>query len=541
MATLSELLRDIGGSVNTMKDDLRNAELENKMVNITDRGAGAGLPLDPTRGVLSALAGNDTRGQLALDYANQALPMPEEADPYMAAFEFFRKMSEVSSIPGQTLLGATTLSVGAPIDYLNAKKAEIDKVEQARAALGLQIAPSLKPKAGKVTYRPATAAELTQYGATAGQMDSGGRFYDLSKTAGAGSTTKPFDVQIKEGGRNAFALAFPAATLPEDGIIALRSDQLSTLPVGGYEIVQDDKTVTRRTFIDTSITDDDPDDNVNPQLVRITDEEAIAGNLLTPGRYAVPPSGSATNVNVDLGPQNKEASEFAKKMGSATAVEFLGYMDSSNKASGTLNSYKQILAMLNRPDFNTGMFATAMRPLRQISREFNLDIFDTSEVATAEVFTAKANELILASVAQMKGALSDKELNFLAEQNVNLANSTAGNKLLLLLQMQQIEKTVEFSEFANDWINANVAEDEDISSRREYSKLMSSWRSSSIMQENPYQYVIRLADKRERELVMAAGGMDNLTTEDATRITQQLEDEFQLSYVEQTFNNYLWD
>ena len=538
MATLSELLRDIGGSVNTMKDDLRNAELENKMVDITNLGAAAGFPIDPSNGVLNKLSGNNA--DLVNQYVTQALPMPEEADPYMAAFEFFRKMSEVSSQPGQTLLGATTLSVGAPIDYLNAKKAEIDKVEQARAALGLQIAPSLKPKAvaAKTTYRPATDAELTQYGATAGQMDSGGRFYDLSAKTGTGSTTKPFDVQIKEGGRNAFALAFPAATLPEDGIIPLRSDQLSTLPVGGYEIVQDDKTVTRRTFIDTSITDDDPDDNVNPQLVRITDEEAIAGNLLTPGRYAVPPSGSATNVNVDLGPQ---ATEFAKKMGSATAVEFLGYMDSSNKASGTLNSYKQILAMLNRPDFNTGMFATAMRPLRQISREFNLDIFDTSEVQTAEVFTAKANELILASVAQMKGALSDKELNFLAEQNVNLANSTAGNKLLLLLQMQQIEKTVEFSKFANDWINANVAEDEDMSSRREYSKLMSSWRSSSIMQENPYQYVIRLADKRERELVMAAGGMDNLTTEDATRITQQLEDEFQLSYVEQTFNNYLWD
>jgi len=348
-------------------------------------------------------------------------------------------------------------------------------------------------------------------------------------------------VQITEKGKNAFALAFPQATLPEDGIVALRSDQLSTLPVGGYEIVQDDKTVTRRTFIDTSITDDNPDDNVNPQLVRLTDDEVIAANALDPGRYAVPTSGSSTNVNVDLGPKNKEASEFAKKMGSATAEKFLGYMDSSNKASGTLNSYKQLFSMLNRPDFNTGMFANAMKPLRQISREFNLDIFDTSEVATAELFTAKANELILASVAQMKGALSDKELNFLAEQNVNLSNSTAGNQLLLLLQMQQIEKTVAFSEFANDWINANVEEDEDISSRREYSKLMSSWRNSGIMQENPYQYVIRLADKRERELVMSAGGMDNLTTEDATRITQQLEEEFQLSYVEQTFNNVLWD
>jgi len=150
MATLSELLRDIGGSVNTMKDDLRNAELENKMVDITDRGAGAGLPLDPTRGVLNKLSGNNA--DLVNQYVNQALPMPEEADPYMAAFEFFRKMSEVSSIPGQTLLGATTLSVGAPIDYLNAKDAERRKVEQARAALGLQIAPSLKPKVTKATY-----------------------------------------------------------------------------------------------------------------------------------------------------------------------------------------------------------------------------------------------------------------------------------------------------------------------------------------------------------------------------------------------------
>ena len=61
------------------------------------------------------------------------------------------------------------------------------------------------------------------------------------------------------------------------------------------------------------------------------------------------------------------------------------------------------------------------------------------------------------------------------------------------------------------------------------------------MQENPYQYVIRLANKREDELVAAAGGINNLSEDDMTRIVQQLEDEFQLSYVEQTFNNVLWD
>ena len=521
-----------------MTDDLRSAELENKMAEDDLGVSGTDVSQIPM-GVLNALSGN--RGQLALDYANQAIPMPEEANKYEAALRFFLEMGKQASQPGSTVASSIFGAGQVPLDYLTAKNAEIRKAKQARAALGLQIAPSLKPKAvaAKTTYRPATADELKQYGATSGQMDSLGKFYDLSKTTGTGKITKPFDVKITDEGKNAFALAFPNATLPDNGVIALRSDQLSTLPVGGYEIVQDDKTVTRRTFIDTSITDDNPDDNVNPQLVRLTDEEFIAGNALDPGRYAVPSSGAETNVNVDLG--SKESTEFAKKMGGASATKFLGHMEASNKAAGTLNSYKQILAMLNRPDFDTGMFTTAMRPLRQISREFGLDIFDTSEVATAEVFTAKANELILASVAQMKGALSDKELTFLAEQNVNLSNTTAGNKLLLLLQMQQIEKTVAFSEFADDWINANVAEDEDISSRREYSKLMSSWKNSSIMQENPYQYVIRLANKREDELVAAAGGLNNLSQDDMTRIVQQLEDEFQLSYVEQTFNNVLWD
>jgi len=54
------------------------------------------------------------------------------------------------------------------------------------------LAPSLKPKpvAGKTTYRPATAEELKRYGATAGQMGSDGKFYDLSKApTSSGSTT----------------------------------------------------------------------------------------------------------------------------------------------------------------------------------------------------------------------------------------------------------------------------------------------------------------------------------------------------------------
>jgi hypothetical protein len=55
-------------------------------------------------------------------------------------------MGKQASQPGSTVLGSITGSMGAPVDYLEAKALERQKAEQARSALGLQIAPSLKPE-----------------------------------------------------------------------------------------------------------------------------------------------------------------------------------------------------------------------------------------------------------------------------------------------------------------------------------------------------------------------------------------------------------
>jgi len=150
MATLAELFQSLGSSVNTMTGDLRNAELENKMAEDDLGVSGTDVSQIPM-GVLNALSGN--RGQLALDYANQAIPMPEEANKYEAALRFFLEMGKQASQPGSTVLGSAFGAGQAPLDYLTAKNAEIRKAKQARASLGLQIAPSLKPKAVAATYR----------------------------------------------------------------------------------------------------------------------------------------------------------------------------------------------------------------------------------------------------------------------------------------------------------------------------------------------------------------------------------------------------
>jgi hypothetical protein len=145
--------------------------------------------------ILGRLAGGSKGGQMAIDFAQQMYPDPPKADPYEAALQFFLAMGQGASQPGATVLGSAVSAMQAPADYLAAKKKEKRETDQARMQTALQLAPSLKPGAGKVTYRPATDAELTQYGATAGQMSSSGQFIDLSKktSQSTGSTTVGVD------------------------------------------------------------------------------------------------------------------------------------------------------------------------------------------------------------------------------------------------------------------------------------------------------------------------------------------------------------
>ncbi len=147
--------------------------------------------------ILGRLAGGSKGGQMAADFARQMYPDPPKADPYEAALQFFLAMGQGASQPGATVLGSAVGAMQAPADYLAAKKKEKRETDRARMQTALQLAPSLKPDktTGKVTYRPATEAELTQYGATAGQMGSDGKFYDLSKTSSAstGNTTVGVD------------------------------------------------------------------------------------------------------------------------------------------------------------------------------------------------------------------------------------------------------------------------------------------------------------------------------------------------------------
>ncbi len=233
-------------------------------------GASDTTEFDKMMGALGMLSGSKAGAQKAFDAASAMYAPVEDANPWEASLRFFLEMGKQASQPGATVLGSAVGSGLVPLDYLTAKKKEKRDRDQKVASTAFSLAPTLKPKAatyrdpkeymieipvlddkGKPTgaFQPAYRDFLTAKG-FADLQKQGARFKSVDKPTGTGKITKPFDVKITDEGKNAFALAFPNATLPENGVIALRSDQLSTLPVGGYEIVQDDNTQTQSALTD---------------------------------------------------------------------------------------------------------------------------------------------------------------------------------------------------------------------------------------------------------------------------------------------------
>ncbi len=181
-------------------------------------------------GAFGNLFSQDIANQ-ASSIANQLYPQLPEPDPWEAAFQFFAEMGRQASQPGATVLGSAVGSMQAPLDYLNAKKKEKAESDRARMQSTISLGTALKGK-DKVTYRPATDAELAQYGATAGQMGSDGKFYDLTD-----KTSSTF----KE--RKFYKIGFPAAVAKNkaDADAFEADDTWSTIPPEGWE---DDTSVT---------------------------------------------------------------------------------------------------------------------------------------------------------------------------------------------------------------------------------------------------------------------------------------------------------
>ena len=146
-----------------------------------------------------------------------------------------------------------------------------------------------------------------------------------------------------------------------------------------------------------------------------------------------------SGISIDVGKKGQE--KFQEVLASNNAKAFAGHLDASDKAQGSLTTVGQLLDIVASPDFTSGPFQSFMLPLKSFALSFGLigkDDKTIDNIASAELFRAKTYELALAAVSKMKGALSDRELGFLQAQQANLSATPAGNRLLLVMQKQQL-------------------------------------------------------------------------------------------------------
>jgi hypothetical protein len=236
-------------------------------------------------GVLNSLSGG--RGDLVQQYVNEAVPLPKKADPYVAALKFFIEMGKQASQPGATVLGSITGSMGAPVDYLEAKALERQKAEQARSALGLQIAPSLKPPAvGKDSYVDVTVDGVAQV-MTSSEISAAkaaGKVVSPYSATSNAAPTKPFDIKITD--IPAFKKAYPNVRLPESGIIALRADEVARLAPGSYALIERSTGEGAKTPQLYNVSEENLT-RLNAELGLTLTRDSQGNVLLTPAQFAL--------------------------------------------------------------------------------------------------------------------------------------------------------------------------------------------------------------------------------------------------------------
>ena len=253
-----------------------------------------------------------------------------------------------------------------------------------------------------------------------------------------------------------------------------------------------------------------------------------------------------TGMNINL----KGQQSFETVAGKKAAEQFTNQLEASDKAFGAISEMNTLLDILADPNFETGAYQSGILPIKQLFVSLPKSARDVlgytnkdfDEVASAEAFQALGYSIVLAKVEQMKGALSNKELGFLAAQGPTLSKTKDGNRLIIALSQQQLAKTSQFQEFSIKWQDTN----NEVKNKLDYQKLIKDFRDQDFMKENPYQYMMRIAKKEIAQRILNAGGKidanedieeGSISPEAVDKISIDVSNKFGLKTLERIFEN----
>jgi hypothetical protein len=119
--------------------------------------------------------------------------------------------------------------------------------------------------------------------------------------------------------------------------------------------------------------------------------------------------------------------------------DFNGVRDLANQAHSTLSSLNSMDRLLEQ-GLRTGKMTDVAHSLRQFGAAFGMKGLDN--VADAEVFRALSNDLTLIQTMKLKGAISEKELNFLSETMPRLGNTPEANRQLIRILREVNQRAI---------------------------------------------------------------------------------------------------
>ena len=234
--------------------------------------------------------------------------------------------------------------------------------------------------------------------------------------------------------------------------------------------------------------------------------------------------GSRQTINVGKGDQ-----PFYAKFEGDVAVDAAEAMDEARQAGAGAEVLDTMLAFFDDPDFGTGKMESMFLPLRAYGYSLGFAV-DENDIGSAEAFNAKAQQLVLAQVEFMKGALSNKELDFLAAQVASLDKTPAGNKLILWLGKSTANKAAVFSRYMRSWRDKDTGEPFQKVGSGGWFQMLDDWAETPEHQMTPKQYIMGLAEQDE-DLWRSQNVPDE-------EIIERLERRYSLSLVGQVFKDY---
>ena len=221
-----------------------------------------------------------------------------------------------------------------------------------------------------------------------------------------------------------------------------------------------------------------------------------------------------------------------------------GVLDKEEEAMTQISKLDLMLDLLQNPTLKTGVLQDKMNVITQIFDRIgvrNMSDKEIENIALAQSFNSLSSQMVLASVQQMKGALSDKELGFLQGIQPSLQNTKEGNRLLVLMAKHALQKDIGFNEFFEDFKERNKIDPnatwstmgtDSASDKRLASRLQKEYTDRKIKpRKNLFEFIKGEADKYSKEL------QDRNPDINRDQLTAALEQRFKLSIMKKAFED----